>query len=239
MGDLVGVVVPFDVSLYWIVMCSSVISISLTWLIGSRSSPSSAVGCPVSRVKRRRLRNSRLAMRSIVSCIKANSVPTADEPRAGAKHPDMNQIVLRAVLAALLLGSVAVAARADASADVQAKIDAAMAGTKSFVVVTAFPAQAYASTLVYVAPNRSRLTVAVAASTTDVIVVGETSYSSKNGASFRKSDPCPRPGEPVCRGGQHQSRCVAAGRQRGGRDIRGVYYHASLRGGRDHHVHVR
>jgi hypothetical protein len=103
----------------------------------------------------------------------------------------MNQTVLRAVLAALLLGSVAAAARADASADVQAKIDGAMASAKSFVVVTSYPAQAYASTLVYVAPNRSRLAVAVAASTTDVIVVGDTSYSSKNGAPFDKAPLAP------------------------------------------------
>jgi len=85
----------------------------------------------------------------------------------------MNQTVLRAVLAALLLGSVAAAARADASADVQAKIDGAMASAKSFVVVTSYPA------------------VAVAASTTDVIVVGDTSYSSKNGAPFDKAPLAP------------------------------------------------
>lgn len=103
----------------------------------------------------------------------------------------MNQIALRAALAALLLGSVAAAARADASADVQAKIDGAMAGAKSFVVVTSFPAQAYASTLVYVAPNRSRLAVAVAANTTDVIVIGDVSYSSKNGAPFDKAPLAP------------------------------------------------
>jgi len=77
--------------------------------------------------------------------------------------------------------------RADASADVQTKVDGAMKSAKSYVVTTVYPAQAYSSTLVYVAPDRSRVAVAIAAHTTDVITVGNTSYSSKNGTPFEKA----------------------------------------------------
>jgi hypothetical protein len=99
----------------------------------------------------------------------------------------MNQIARRSAIAALLVCSAALPARADVAADLQQKIDAAMRNAKSFVVTTLYPAQAYSSTLVYVAPNRSRVAVAIAASTTDVVTVGDTSYSSKNGAPFEKA----------------------------------------------------
>jgi hypothetical protein len=106
----------------------------------------------------------------------------------------MDQIApkaVRAVTAALLLGSVAAPARADVSADVQTKVDGAMQSAKSYVVTTSYPAQAYSATLVYVAPDRSRVAVAIAARTTDVITVGNTSYSSKNGTPFEKAPVLP------------------------------------------------
>jgi hypothetical protein len=98
----------------------------------------------------------------------------------------MKQIALRTAIVSACLCSVAAAARADATAGVQTKIDGALKSAKSFVVMTRYPAQSYASTLVYVAPNRSRLAVAIAASTTDVITIGGRMYSSKNGAPFEK-----------------------------------------------------
>jgi hypothetical protein len=99
----------------------------------------------------------------------------------------MKQIALRTAIVTACLCSVAAAARADATAGVQSKIDGALKSAKSFVVMTRYPAQSYASTLVYVAPNRSRLAVAIAASTTDVITIGSTTYSSKNGAPFERA----------------------------------------------------
>lgn len=91
------------------------------------------------------------------------------------------------MLAAGLLLAAAGPARADAStADVQTRIDAAMKSARSFVIMTSYPAQSYASTLVYVAPDRSRVAVAIDANTTDIVTVGGTSYSSKNGAPFEK-----------------------------------------------------
>jgi hypothetical protein len=87
----------------------------------------------------------------------------------------------------VLLGAVAAPARADMTSDVQLKVDAAMKSAKSFVVTTLYPAQAYSATLVHVAPDRSRVVVAVAATTTDIVTVGGTSYSSKNGAPFEKA----------------------------------------------------
>jgi hypothetical protein len=103
----------------------------------------------------------------------------------------MNQTVLRTALVVLAVGSAAAAARADATTGVQTKIDRALKSAKSFVVTTQYPAQSYASTLVYVAPDRSRLAVAVDANTTDVVTIGSTSYSSKNGAPFEKSTATP------------------------------------------------
>ncbi len=73
------------------------------------------------------------------------------------------------------------------TADVQTKIDGALKSAKSFVVTTRYPLQAYVATLVVVAPDRSRLAVAVSANTTDVVTVGATSYSSTNGTPFVKS----------------------------------------------------
>ncbi len=95
--------------------------------------------------------------------------------------------MLAAVLACALTGP----ARADATTDIQSKVDAAMKGAKSYVVTTLYPAQAYASTLVFVAPDRSRVDVAVNASTTDVVTVGGVSYSSKNGATFERASATP------------------------------------------------
>jgi len=100
----------------------------------------------------------------------------------------MKPIVRPTLLAAMLAGAAAAPAQADTTADLQTKIDAAMTHAKSFVVTTLYPAQAYSSTLVYVAPDRSRVAVAIAANTTDVVTVGNTSYSSKNGAPFEKAD---------------------------------------------------
>ncbi|MGD0474848.1 MAG: hypothetical protein ABSB70_16760 [Candidatus Velthaea sp.] len=105
----------------------------------------------------------------------------------------MKQFAVRTAIAMLCVCSVAAAARADATAGVQSKIDGALKRAKSFVVTTQFPAQAYASTLVFVAPDRSRLAVAIYANTTDVIVIGRTSYSSKNGAPFEKAAIPPDP----------------------------------------------
>jgi hypothetical protein len=99
----------------------------------------------------------------------------------------MAQITHRIVAAGLLLCSAAAPARADVSADIQSKVDGAMKNAKSFVVTTSYPAQAYSSTVVYVAPDRARFAVAVAVRTTDVITIGDTSYSSKNGAPFEKA----------------------------------------------------
>jgi hypothetical protein len=99
----------------------------------------------------------------------------------------MKQIALAAALAAVAVCSSGAAARADATAGVQTKIDGALRSARSFVVLTQFPAQAYSATLVYVAPNRSRISVAVAATTTDTITLGSAVYSSKNGAPFEKS----------------------------------------------------
>jgi hypothetical protein len=97
-------------------------------------------------------------------------------------------IALRAGIAALLLCRLTPAALAETSAGVQSKVNAAMKNAKSFVVTTFDPGNAYSATLVYVAPDRSRLAVAVSASTTDVVTVGNTAYSSKNGATFEKAD---------------------------------------------------
>ncbi len=83
------------------------------------------------------------------------------------------------------------------TADVQSKIDGAMKSAKSYVVTTRYPAQSYSSTLVYVAPDRYRVAVAVAATTTDVITVGATSYSSKNGAPFEKAPVSPEETERI------------------------------------------
>ena len=105
----------------------------------------------------------------------------------------MKQIALRTAIAALCWCSVAAAARADATAGVQTKIDGALKGAKSFVVRTQYPAQAYSSTLVYDAPGRSRLAVAIAANTTDVVTIGGTIYSSKNGAPFERAALSPDP----------------------------------------------
>ncbi len=89
--------------------------------------------------------------------------------------------------AALLVCSVAFSARADTPGNLQLKVDAAMHGARSFVITTLVPAQQYSSTLVFVAPNRSRVAVAIAANTTDTVTVGDTSYSSKNGTPFEKA----------------------------------------------------
>jgi hypothetical protein len=103
----------------------------------------------------------------------------------------MIQIASRFLLGAGLLAAVAGPARADAPADVQTRIDAAMKSAHSFVIVTSYPAQSYSSTIVYVAPDRSRVAVAIDANTTDIVTVGATSYSSKNGAPFEKGPVTP------------------------------------------------
>lgn len=99
----------------------------------------------------------------------------------------MNEIARRAALAVILVSAASAPAVADGSADLQMKVDGALKSAKSFVVTTRYPAQNYSATLVYVAPDRSRATVAVNANTTDVVTVGQTIYSSKNGAPFEKS----------------------------------------------------
>jgi hypothetical protein len=99
----------------------------------------------------------------------------------------MNQIDLRTPMAALLVCALAAPAWADAAADVQTKIDGALKSAKSFAVTTRYPAQEYSSTLVHVAPDRSRVVVAVSANTTDVVTIGNTSYSSKNGTPFERA----------------------------------------------------
>jgi hypothetical protein len=99
----------------------------------------------------------------------------------------MNWIVVGFVAVASSVFSSAASARADTAATVQKKIDGALKSARSFSVTTLYPAQAYSATLVYVAPDRSRLAVAVAATTTDVISVGNAVYTSKNGAVFEKA----------------------------------------------------
>jgi hypothetical protein len=100
-----------------------------------------------------------------------------------------SQTIVRASLVALLLAGVVAPARADQSANVQSRIDAALKTAKSFAVTTRYPAAAYSATLVHVAPDRSRVVVAIAASTTDVVRIGSATYSSKNGAPFVKVVP--------------------------------------------------
>jgi hypothetical protein len=104
----------------------------------------------------------------------------------------MNQFAQRFAMAVLLVGALALPADADAIADVQTHIDAAMKSAKSFVVTTLDPAQNYSSTVIHIAPDRSRIVVAVAATTTDLVAVGETEYSSKNGAPFEKATVTPQ-----------------------------------------------
>lgn len=133
----------------------------------------------------------------------------------------MKQIAQRAALVAALLASVGVPARADVAADVQKKIDAALKTSKSFVVTTRYPTQAYVSTLVVVAPDRARLAVAIAANTTDVVTVGATSYSSKNGAPFEKAAVSAEGGTPVAPSGS-----VKVGALRADVTIDGVSYGA-------------
>jgi len=100
--------------------------------------------------------------------------------------PAPSQTLVRSALAAMLLAAAASPAPADESANVQSRIDAAMKSAKSFAVTTQYPAEAYSATLVHVAPDRSRVVVAIAATTTDVVTVGSASSSSKNGAAFQK-----------------------------------------------------
>jgi hypothetical protein len=99
----------------------------------------------------------------------------------------MERIVAGIVAAASCACLATAPAQADMAATVQMKIDGALKTVRSFSVTTLYPAQAYSATLVYVAPNRSRLAVAIAASTTDIITIGNAIYSSKNGAPFEKS----------------------------------------------------
>ena len=96
----------------------------------------------------------------------------------------------------LIAGAGMSAAQADGMADLQARLDAALKGAKSFVVTTLYPAQAYSSTLMVVAPDRTRLAVAVSANTTDIVTIGQTEYSSKNGATFEKRPAAPSAGPP-------------------------------------------
>ncbi len=103
----------------------------------------------------------------------------------------MNQFVQRFVTALVLMSAVGLPADADEIADVQARIDSAMKSAKSFVVRTVDPAQNYSSTIIHIAPNRSRIIVAVAATTTDLVAVGDTEYSSRNGAPFEKAPVTP------------------------------------------------
>lgn len=107
----------------------------------------------------------------------------------------MNQIACRSALTVLLACAATTPAWADVTADLQTKLDSALRGSKSFVVTTTYPAQAYSSTLVVVAPDRTRMAIAVAANTTDIVTIGQTTYSSKNGAPFEKS-PVAAPTEP-------------------------------------------
>lgn len=99
----------------------------------------------------------------------------------------MREISQRSVLSLLLTITAVSPVLADGTADLQTRLDGALKGAKSFVVTTQYPAQAYASTLVFVAPDRTRVAVAVAATTTDVVTIGQTIYSSKNGAPFERS----------------------------------------------------
>ncbi len=99
----------------------------------------------------------------------------------------MNEFARRFGLSLLLVCAGSSAAQADGMSDLQKKLDGALKSAKSFVISTRYPAQAYASSLTFVAPNRTRVSVAVAATTTDVITIGQTLYSSKNGAPFEKS----------------------------------------------------
>jgi hypothetical protein len=99
----------------------------------------------------------------------------------------MRGFIQRVLLAGAVASAFAAPARAEDAAGVQSKVDAAMKSVKSFVVTTLYPAQAYSSTFVYVAPDRTRTAVAIAANTTDVVTVDGTSYSSKNGAPYEKA----------------------------------------------------
>ncbi len=89
------------------------------------------------------------------------------------------------------------AAQADSLVDLQAKLDGAFKGARSYVVTTSYPAQTYASTIVYVAPDRTRVAVAVSANTTEIVTIGKMTYRSRNGEPFERSatsaDSGPRP----------------------------------------------
>jgi hypothetical protein len=97
----------------------------------------------------------------------------------------MNRIVVGIVAAAW--GACSAAACADGAAAIQSRIDGALKSAHSFSVTTLYPAEAYSATLVYVAPNRSRLAVALAATTTDIITIGSVVYTSHNGAPFERA----------------------------------------------------
>jgi hypothetical protein len=105
---------------------------------------------------------------------------------------------VRFLMAGVFASAVATPAWADMTAEVQSKIDGALERAKSYVVTTHYPAQAYSATLVHVAPDRSRVVVAVAATTTDIVTLGDMTYSSKNGAPFEKA---PRSAEPTAHAG--------------------------------------
>jgi hypothetical protein len=95
----------------------------------------------------------------------------------------------RLALVAVMLASAAIPARADDKSDLQAKIAAAAKGVKSVVMTTVISQVGATTTVVYVAPDRTRSSIsAPILGTRDVLTIGDTSYLSTNGGPYTKSE---------------------------------------------------
>jgi len=96
------------------------------------------------------------------------------------------KLFARLALVAVLSACAAVPALADDKSDLQAKVSAALKHAKSFTATTLLVGLGVSTTTMYVAPDRTKTSVALAGSTRDIVTVGGTAYVSVNGAPYEK-----------------------------------------------------
>jgi len=92
----------------------------------------------------------------------------------------------RLVLVGALLICVAAPARADDKSDLQAKVSGALKHAKSFVATSLIVQIGISTTTVFVAPDRTKTSVATGGQTRDIVTIGDAVYVSANGAPFEK-----------------------------------------------------
>jgi len=92
----------------------------------------------------------------------------------------------RVALVAVLLVYCAVPAWADDKSDLQAKVSGALKHAKSFVATSLSVQMGLSTTTVFVAPDRTKTSVAIAGQTRDIVTIGEAVYISSNGGPFEK-----------------------------------------------------